>query len=123
MVKPLKFFFNNRVRDLLEEKQLYPNSQHGFTRKRCTDIALTIIHETIAHHLPEKRQCYLVQRDISKAFAKVCHKRLKYIILHLNFPPRLKKFLCIFFKSRVCKNTYRQLYRRGLCLKSGGPTW
>ncbi len=24
---------NNRVRDLLEEKQFYPNSQHGFRRK------------------------------------------------------------------------------------------
>ncbi len=63
--KILENFLNNRVMDLLEEKQCYPNSQQGFKRKRGTDTALTLIHETIAHHLAEKRQCYMVQRDIS----------------------------------------------------------
>ncbi len=58
--KIIEVFLNNRVGDLLEEKQFYPNSQHGFRRKRGTDTALTIIYETIAHHLAEKRQCYLV---------------------------------------------------------------
>ncbi len=72
--KNLEKFLNNRVRNLLEEKQFYHNSQHGFRRKRGTDTALTIIHETIAHHLAEKRQCYLVQRDNSKAFDKVWQK-------------------------------------------------
>ncbi len=69
--KFLENYLNNRVRDLLEEKQFYPNSQHGFKRKTGTDTALTIIHETIVHYLEEKRQCYLLQRDISKAFDKV----------------------------------------------------
>ncbi len=53
--------------------------------KRGTDTALTIIHERIPHHLAEKRQCYLVQRDIRKAFDKVWKKRLKCKILYLNF--------------------------------------
>ncbi len=53
--KIIQKFLNNRVKDLLEEKQFYPNSKHGFRRKRGTYTALTIIHETIAHHLAEKR--------------------------------------------------------------------
>ncbi len=94
--KIVEKFLYNRVRGLLEEKQFYPNSKHGFRRKRGTDTTLKIFHETIAHQLPEKRQYYLVQRDINKAFDKVWHKRLKYKILHLNFPRRLTNILCNF---------------------------
>lgn len=69
---------NKRLREHLETHHLIPDTQHGFRQNRGTDTALTVIHETIAHHIARKDQYYVVLRDVSKAFDKVLHSGLNY---------------------------------------------
>ncbi len=50
--------------------------------------------------MADKRQVYLVLRDVAKAFDKVWHNGLKYKILHIDLPPFLEKILCNFLDNR-----------------------
>ncbi len=47
-------------------------------------------YETIANALADK-QVYVVQRDVTKAFDKIWHDGLKYILLRLRLPTILGK--------------------------------
>lgn len=42
--------FNPRLIQYLENNNLLPNTQYGFTKGRSTDTAIAVAHETIAHH-------------------------------------------------------------------------
>lgn len=48
-------------------------------------------------------QCYVILRDVSKAFDKVWHNDLKYKIINLNLPDIITKFLNNFIDSRKAK--------------------
>lgn len=65
--------------------------------------ALTTIYEMLAHHTACKNQCYLVLRDVSKAFDKVWHEGLQSEIIKLNLPECIPKFLKNFIKHRQAK--------------------
>lgn len=79
---------------------MLPDTQHGFRVSRGTGTALTTIHETIAHHTTLKDQCYLVLRDVSKAFDKVWHEGLHFKITQLNLPHTITKFQKHFIVNR-----------------------
>ncbi len=121
LVKFLNFiYFFFWVRNLLKH-QIYQNSKHDFRRKRGTDTALTIIHETIAHHFPVKRQWYMMQRDASKAFDEVRQNQLKYKMPQLDFPPGLIKILCNFLDQRYAKITRGRYMGQPFALKAEVP--
>ena len=46
--------------------------------------------ETIANALVEKKQIYVVLRDVANAFDKVWHNSLKYKLLRLKIPTILE---------------------------------
>lgn len=71
-----KKIMNTRLREHIETRRLLPDTQHRFRSKRGTETAITSIHETTAHHTARRDQCYLVLRDVSKAFDKVWHEGL-----------------------------------------------
>lgn len=49
--KILENIVNKRLINPLESENKPPCTQHGFRHNRGTDTALTVIHETIAHHI------------------------------------------------------------------------
>lgn len=101
--KLLEKIINNRLRTHLETNNILNDTQHGFRMKRGTDTALTTIHETIAHYTAKKQQCYVILRDVSKAFDKVWHDGLHYKIAQLQLPATITKFLSNFITSRTAK--------------------
>ncbi len=104
----------------LEINQLLPNTQHGFRRGKGTDTAITIAHETIAHHTANNDQEYVVLRDVSKAFDKVWILGMQYKIIHLNLPNTITKLLNNFLTNRKAKiriNTHTGEF----LLKAGVP--
>ena len=98
--KILEKIMNNRLRNFLEHNNKLPCTQHGFRSNRGTDTALTVINDTIAHHIERKHQTYLVLRDVSKAFDKVWHDGLQYKIAQLNLPDTITKYLNNYLKGR-----------------------
>ena len=101
--KILEKIVNKRLRDFLERNNIITDKQHGFRTSRGTDTALTVIHESIAHHIARKSQVYLILRDVSKAFDKVWHKGLQYKISQLQLPLCFTKFLNNFITEREAK--------------------
>ena len=101
--KTLEKIINRRLRKFLEANNKLPSTQHGFRSKRGTDTALTTIHETIAHYTAKRSQCYIVLRDVSKAFDKVWHNGLQFKIGLLNLPLTITKLLNNFLEDRIAK--------------------
>ena len=101
--KILEKIMNKRLRIFTEINNTLPDTQHGFRAKRGTDTALTTIWETLAHHTAKKHQCYMVLRDVSKAFDKVWHNGMKFKIIQLNLPDTITKFLNNFIVNRKAK--------------------
>lgn len=87
-----------RLNTFLTENNIINERQHGFRTYKGTHTAITTAYETIANALAEKKQVYLVLRDVAKAFDKVWHHGLKYKIIRLGLPDILSKILCNFFR-------------------------
>lgn len=93
--KLLEKIVKKRLRTFLETHKKLPSTQHGFRTSRGTDTALNTIHDTIAHHIARNERLYLVLRDVSKAFHKVWHSGLQFIITQLGLPNTKLYFLII----------------------------
>ena len=85
-----------RLNNFLTENNILKERQHGFRAYKGTHTAITSIYETIANALAEKKQVYMVLRDVAKAFDKVWHNGLKYKIVRMGLPDTLAKILCNF---------------------------
>ena len=101
--KILEKIINKRIIQYLEFNNLLPTTQHGFRRGRGTDTAITIAHETIAHHIANHDQVYVILRDVSKAFDKVWIEGLQFKISQLQFPDIITKLLNNFITERKAK--------------------
>ncbi len=60
-----------RINTFLSENNILKKRQHGFRPYKGTHTAITITYETIANALADKKQVYMVLRDVAKAFDKV----------------------------------------------------
>lgn len=101
--KILERVINRKLREHLEDNNLYHSNQFGFRQQRGTTHALALITELIAHCKSDKGQCNLVLRDITKAFDKVWHLGLKHKILQLGLPTIYEKILCDFLDDRQAR--------------------
>ena len=112
---------NKRLRGYIESNNTLPNSQHGFRPCRGTDTALAITTETIAHALASKNQCYIVLRDVAKAFDKVWHWGLKYKLAKAGLPDLTIKLLSSFLDDRSASINLENHFGEPFKLKSGVP--
>ncbi len=79
------------------------------------------MYEAIANALAQKKQVYIVLRDVAKAFDKVWHNGLKYKLQRLQLPSILEKILCNFLDNRRAKINTGKEYSREIRLLSGVP--
>ncbi len=98
--KILEKIIQGRLNHFLAEKKVIKDRQYGFRSQKGTTTAIAIVYETISNALADKRQVYLILRDVIKAFDKVWHNGLKYKILHIGLPPFLEEILCNFLDNR-----------------------
>ena len=96
-------------------------NQHGFRTYKGTTTAITTTYETTANALADKKQVYMVLRDVAKAFDKVWHNGLKYEILRLGLPDILEKILCNFLENRRAKINIGIAHSNPINLLSGVP--
>ncbi len=110
-----------RLNSFLNDNNVLNERQHGFRTYKGTHTAITTIYETIANALAEKKQVYVVLRDVAKAFDKVWHNGLKHKILRPGLPDILEKILCKFLDNRKAKIKFGNKYSRDIHLLSGVP--
>lgn len=87
----------------LETNNLLHNNQYGFRKKRGTTTALAVIYEKIAQTLASKEQCYIVLRNVAKAFDRVWHAGLKYKILNIGVQAIFEMLSYDFLDDRQAK--------------------
>lgn len=119
--KILEKIINQQLREFLDQNNILNDRQHGFRAKRGTGTALIVILETLAHHIARRAQCYVVLRDVSKAFDKVWHTSLQFKLSHLNLPQCITKFICNFILNREAKIKVRDYIRTPFQLSAGVP--
>ena len=119
--KILEKIINTRLRNHLEINNILSASQHGFRQTRGTETALAVTMETIAQALSQKKQCYIVLRDVSKAFDKIWYNGLKFKILRLQLPPTFTKILCTFLDRRIATISIGNHLGPPFSIRSGVP--
>ncbi len=110
-----------RLNTFLSENNVIKERQHGFRPYKGTHTAITTTYEYIANALADKKQVYMVLRDVAKAFDKVWHNGLKYKILRLGLPDILEKILCNFLDDRKAKINIGNEFSNFINLLSGVP--
>ncbi len=116
----MKKLIQARLNTFLSENNVLKERQHGFRTYKGTSTAITTTYETIANVLADKKQVYMVLRDVAKAFNKVWHNGLKYKILKLGLPDIIEKILCNFL-DRKAKTNIGNEYSNYIRLLSGVP--
>ncbi len=69
--KVFERIIQTRLNTFLAKNNILTERQHGFRTYKGTSTTITTAYETIANALTDKRQVYMVSRDIAKAFDKV----------------------------------------------------
>lgn len=119
--KLLEKIILSRLDSYLTENSTINNRQHGFRPKRGTQTAITTAYELASQALAQKHQCYIILRDVAKAFDKVWHTGLKYKILQLGLPNTMEKILSTFLDNRTAKIKIGKDTSNNINLKSGVP--
>ncbi|XP_063613809.1 uncharacterized protein LOC134787049 [Penaeus indicus] len=99
--KILERIITNRLNTHLEANNIHNPRQYGFRAHRGTESAIALAYEEVALGLANKKQTNIILRDISKAFDKVWHDRLKLKIINLQLPHNFTRLLCNFLNNRT----------------------
>ena len=95
---------NTRIRNFLEENNLYNCQQYGFRQRKSTTHVINMIHECIKHNSEQGFKTAILSKDVQKAFDTVWHSGLIWKIHHrFNLPMPLKKLLTSFLHDRSVK--------------------
>ena len=95
---------NSRLRQYLEDNNLYNSQQYGFRQGKSTTHVINMIHECIKHNSAQGFKTAILSKDVQKAFDTVWHSGLIWKIHHrFNLPMPLKKMLTSFLHDRLVK--------------------
>ena len=85
---------NTRLRQFLEENNLYNFQQYGFRQGKSTRHVTNMIHECIKHNSALGYKTAILSKNVQKAFDTVWHSGLIWKIHHrFNVPMPMKKLL------------------------------
>ena len=113
---------NTRLRQFLEENNLYNFQQYGFRQGKSTTHVTNMIHECIKHNSAQGYKTAILSKDVQKAFDTVWHSGLIWKIHHrFNFPMPIKKLLTSFLKDRTVKVKHNNFLSRAFSPSAGVP--
>ena len=82
------------------ENHVTGNSQHGFRRGRSPQTNLIEFMDQLTKWVDEGRSVDVVYFDFSKAFDKVCHKRLAVKLEAAGVQGKVKEWICEWLRGR-----------------------
>ena len=119
--KAYEKILNSELNDHLESNNLLSKYQLGFRKGKGTDMALAIIHETVAIHLAQHHYTRIVLRDVKGAFDKVWHDGLIYKLGQLNTPNNLLRSIHSFLRQRTAIIQRKRVQSQSFALRAGVP--
>ena len=113
---------NTRLRQYLEDNNLYNSQQYGFRKGKSTTHVTNMIHECINHNSAQGFKTAILSKDVQKAFDTVWHSGLTWKIHHkFNLPMPLKKLLTNFLHDRKVKVKHKNCVSHPFSPKAGVP--
>ena len=82
------------------ERHILSNSQHGFRRGRSPQTNLIEFMDHVTKWLDEGKSVDVIYFDFSKAFDKVCHKRLAVKMEAAGIRGKVKEWVCEWLRGR-----------------------
>ena len=113
---------NTRLRQFLEDNNLYNSQQYGFRKGKSTTHVTNMIHECIKHNSAQGFKTTILSKDVQKAFDTVWHSGLTWKIHNrFNLPMPLKRLLTSFLHDRKVKVKHNHCLSRPFSPKAGVP--
>ena len=111
----------SRITDYMNRFNLFSPFQAGFRKGYCTsDQVLRLIHD-ISHNLNSKNHSLACFFDAEKAFDKLWHNGLIYILNSLGLPTKIIRLLIQFLRTRSVQFKVNNTLSEKLTLKAGTP--
>jgi len=111
---------SNLLDHLEEHNILYPY-QHGFRRKLSTETQLVTFMDQLTSLVGRGNQVDAVVLDFSKAFDKVCHRRLLHKLTYYGITGKNNKWIEAFLSGRNQQVVVNQESSESLPVSSGVP--
>ena len=92
-----------RLTNILKDKGLNNDNQHGFRPNRGTQTTLGLLYETIATLKANGGRIDVVLKNISRAFDKVWHDGLRYKLLNADLPDCLTRLLSNYLTNQTAQ--------------------
>jgi hypothetical protein len=109
-----------RIKPIIEQKNLIPNHQFGFRNKHSTVEQVHRIVERIEQALEERKICTAVFLDVAQAFDKVWHEGLEYKLKKL-LPKQYSEILISYTRGRIFRVKYEEEYSEVKSINAGVP--
>ena len=98
----------------IKQNQIIRKEQFGFRESHSTIQQVVRVVDNIISNRNKNQSTALLLIDLAKAFDKVWHEGLIYILINYNFPPFIIKFISSYLKNRkffvFSENCSSQLY-------------
>ena len=99
--KVLEHIIHSHIISHLDRHNVLHDNQHGFRRKRsCKTQLLKTVHD-LAKTLNDKGQTNSILLDFSKAFDKVCHRKLLLKLKHYGVDSNVYSWVIDFLHNRT----------------------
>ena len=95
--------------------------QHGFRKFRSCEPQLLQTVNDLANGLNNRQQIDSIILDFSKAFDKVCHRKLLIKLKHLGITGSLLARITDFLRDRTQSVVVRGTFSEKIAVKSGVP--
>ena len=84
-----------------DENSILTHKQYGFRAGRSCETQLINVLHNLSKALNDKEQLYTILLDFSKAFDKICHRKLCIKLKHYGINGTLLKWIENFLSNRT----------------------
>ena len=117
----LERIIHSQIHNHLTHNNIISPSQHGFIHKRSTQTQQIPYMHDLINFFDNKVQVDIIYLDFSKAFDKVCHTKLVYILNHYNVNSKLVLWIKNYLSNRTQQTVVNNCYSNSLPVTSGVP--
>lgn len=100
LVKTINSILLNRIHEFSKENNILPNTTYGFRKGYSTLTCLNELSHLIIEGREKKKRIVITFLDIKKAYDNVNIKKLKDILIRLQFPPKIINWIIDYLTNR-----------------------
>lgn len=119
--KLLEHIIHNHISEFLEKYNILTKHQHGFRKGYSTNTQLVLTVHDFAKAINNGKQIDAVFMDFSKAFDKVCHKKLLHKLGAILKNSQLINWLAAYLENREQFVVFNDHHSERLSVGSGVP--